>query len=132
MAILDCHLTTHAIGRFRERVRPALAWEHAEAEFRAVLALAEETSLPPAWLAELQRQRADMYLVLGDLVMPLTRSAITPGRWLVTTCLTRGGLCDVARKARNDRRQRRHQAEGRRRDPARPYARLEHSYARGS
>jgi hypothetical protein len=89
MAMLDCHLTTHAIDRFRERVRPALAWEQAEHEFRAVLSLAEETPHPPAWLAGRELQRASMYLVLGDLVMPLTRSAITPGRWLVTTCLTR-------------------------------------------
>jgi hypothetical protein len=132
MAMLDCYLTTHAIARFRERVRPALAWEQAEAEFRAVLSLAEEAPHPPAWLAGRERQSADMYLVLGDLVMPLARSAVTPGRWLVTTCLARGGISDLARKARNDRCQRRHQAEGRRRDPARPYSRLEHSCARGS
>jgi hypothetical protein len=90
--MLDCHLTTHAIGRFRERVRTALAWKHAEAEFRVVFSLAEETPNPPARLAERQRQSADMYLVLGDLLMPLGPSALTPGRWLVTTCLTRGAI----------------------------------------
>ena len=46
--MLDCHLTTRAIRQFRERVRPALAWEHAEREFRAVLALADETPHAPA------------------------------------------------------------------------------------
>lgn len=125
--MLDCRVTTHAISRFRERVRPALTWEHAEREFRAVLALAEETLHAPAWLAERQRQHADRYLVLGDLVMPLTPSAVTPGRWLVTTCLTRGGISDVAREGRNSRRRRRQRPEGRRRDPAPPYLRLERS-----
>jgi hypothetical protein len=104
MAVLDRHLATHAISRFRERARPAFTWEHAEREFRAVLSLAEHKPHPPAWLVDRQCQHANAYLVLGDLVMPLPLSAVTPGRWLVTTCLTRCGISDVARKARNKRR----------------------------
>jgi hypothetical protein len=105
MAMLDCHLTTYAISRFRERVRPALAWEQAEREFKTVLLLAEASLCAPSWLADRQRQESDLYLVLGDLVMPLKASVVTPGRWLVTTCLTRGGISDLAREARNSRRQ---------------------------
>ena len=116
MLTLDCHLTTHAISRFRERVRPALTWEHAEREFNLVLALADATPHAPAWVAERQRQHADLYLVLGDLVMPLTASAVTPSRWLVTTCLTRGGISDLARATRNSRRHRRQPTGGRTRD----------------
>ena len=123
--MLDCHLTTHAISRFRERVRPALTWEHAERELGAVLALAEETPHAPAWLAERQRHHADLYRVLGDLVMPLTASTVTPGRWLVTTCLTRGGISDLAREARNSRRQRRHPPSGQKHDRTPRHARLE-------
>jgi hypothetical protein len=33
-----------------------------------------------------------LYLVPGDLVMPLRLSVVTPRRWLVTTCLTRGAI----------------------------------------
>lgn len=125
MAVLDCHLTTHAISRFRERVRPALTWERAEREFNAVLAVAEATQHAPAWLAARQRQHADLYLVLGDLAMPLTASAVTPGRWLVTTCLTRGGISDLGRDKRNSRRERRQPTSGRRRDRTPRHVRLE-------
>lgn len=125
MTTLDYHLTTHAISRFRERVRPALTWTHAEREFNHVLALAEATPHPPAWMAERQRQHADLYLVLGDLVMPLAASAVTPGRWLVTTCLTRGGISDLARQTRNSRRQRRQPTSDRRRERTPPHLRLE-------
>ena len=132
MTMLDCHLTTHAISRFRERVRPALTWEHAEREFNAVLALADATPHAPAWLAERQRQHAALYLVLGDLAMPLAASTVTPDRWLVTTCLTRGGISDLARETRNSRRQRRQPASGTRRDRTSRHARLERRWALGS
>jgi hypothetical protein len=132
MTMLDCHLTTHAISRSRERVRPALTWEHAEHEFNALLALAEATPPAPAWLAERQRQHADLYLVLGDLAMPLTASAVTQSRWLVTTCLTRGGISDLARETRNSRRQRRQSTSGTRRDRTPRHVRLGRRHALGS
>jgi hypothetical protein len=99
--------TTHAVERFRERVRPGLTWDAAERELAQLLRAGEAKPEAPSWLADVQRQRADLYLIVGDIVFPLAASEVRPGRWLVTTCIARGGLSGVARKRRNDRRRRR-------------------------
>jgi hypothetical protein len=96
---MDFHFTTHAIERFRERVRPGLAWDAAEREFARVARLARATPQPPEWLADREREHAELYLVVGDLVWPMAASAAHADRRLITTRLARGGLSDFARAA---------------------------------
>lgn len=93
-------LTTHAVKRFRERVRPGLAWDAAESELLRLLDLGEIAAEPPAWLADRQLETAESYLVVGDLVFPLARSSYNDSRWLAKTCLARGGISELARARR--------------------------------
>ena len=43
------HLTSHAIERYRDRVRPGLSFEAAELELARVAASGEITTQAPAW-----------------------------------------------------------------------------------
>src|SRR5438067_2327865 len=56
---------------------------------------------PPTWLAARAQQEAERYVVIGeDIVAPLVASRERPGAWLVLTCITRGGVSDIARDRR--------------------------------
>jgi hypothetical protein len=97
-------LTSHAVKRFRERVRPGLAWDAAESELLRLLDFGETSTEPPAWLADRQLEQAEMYLVIGDLVFPLERSSYDDNRWLAKTCIARGGISELARARRKHHR----------------------------
>jgi len=104
-------LTTHAITRFVERVRPALRWSAAEEELSRLLALGEAVEQPPPWFVDRAQQQAARYVVIAnEIVVPLSASREQPGRWLALTCIARGGISDVARARRNDIRSRRTEA----------------------
>lgn len=96
----------HAVERFIERVRPGLEVTRAQSELDHLLWLADYVFEAPEWLASRARQRAPMYAVIADIVLPLQigrdRSSL-----IAVTCLTRGGLSDPARARRNDARIRR-------------------------
>jgi hypothetical protein len=96
-------LTEHAIERFRERVRPAIDFDAAADELAQIAARGELTAVAPAWL----RARALVYLVLGDVVLPLEPDRREPDRLVAVTCLVRGSLSPRARAARNACRRRR-------------------------
>jgi hypothetical protein len=70
-------LTQHAIGRFNQRVRPTLDEDQAGAELRRLVCLGTISATAPRWLAETQHQAAAMYLVVGDVVIPLDPPART-------------------------------------------------------
>jgi hypothetical protein len=102
-------LSSHALVRYRERVKPALAFEAASRELFALLAVGEHVCEAPSWLAAKQRTVAEAYLVIGDdLVLPLARTA---SGWIAKTCIARGGISSRARECRNRARR----ADGRRR-----------------
>jgi hypothetical protein len=94
-------LKTHAVARFIEKVRPALRWAAAEREFEGLLKTGTMVEDPPGWLAARALQDAERYVAIGeDIVAPLAASRERPGEWLVLTCITRGGVSDLARERR--------------------------------
>jgi hypothetical protein len=105
--------TTHAVARFRDRVRPGLGWEAAEAEMLRLAQLTDPVPEPPAWFARRAHATAERYLVLGDLVFPLARSSQRAELWLIASCIPRGTLSDRGRQER--RRQRAEKRRARRR-----------------
>jgi hypothetical protein len=110
-------LTTHAVERFIERVRPGLALPGAELELERVLAHGHLTDQPPVWLADRRRPDASMYVSLGDVSLPLARSRERVGQWVALTCLTTGTVSPAARARRKQmyqaRRRSRRAAAGR-------------------
>lgn len=99
---IEVALTRHALERFGERVRPALADEALATELGALISrFGRVLNEPPVWQAERGRQKSDLYIELGeDLVVPLNRGGT---RYFATTVLTRSGISDKAREKRNRR-----------------------------
>lgn len=97
--------TTHAIERFRDRVRPGLSFADAEVELARLAPAGQVVSESPDWHARRAAQRALCYLVIGDLVLPL-KAAHQPGRYVATTCIPKGGLSEASRQRRNRHRSR--------------------------
>lgn len=58
-------ISSHALERFRSRVRPGLHTDAASAELSRLVPLGEVVAQPPRWFAERQRQEAPQYLVVG-------------------------------------------------------------------
>jgi hypothetical protein len=83
---LTIDLTAHAIERFRDRVRPGLDLDAAADELARLAGVAEVTPLRPEWLNGF----ALLYLVVGDVALPLEPSHDDPERLTATTCLVRG------------------------------------------
>ena len=100
MSALTIELSSHAVDRFRERVRPGLDPEAACDELARLAAIGELHDEAPAWLAARQRQEATAYLVAGDVVLPLQARPNPPDHYGVPTCLVRGGLSFEARARR--------------------------------
>ena len=107
MPTLEIRLTTHAVDRFHERVRPALTRAAAEDELARLVLFGSIFSEAPAWFAIRQRQRAAAYLVIGDLVLPLEPVGTGGDAYSAVTCIARGGISETARFRRNGRRHRR-------------------------
>jgi hypothetical protein len=104
---LSIGLTSHAVDRFQERVRPGLSHEQAEEELGRLIRFGEVSSAPPRWLADTQRQRAAFYLLVGDIVLPLDPHPAQRERLQALTCLVAGGISEAARERRNSLRARR-------------------------
>jgi hypothetical protein len=101
-------LKTHAITRFKDRVRPGLGWSAAEREFERLLRMGTAVEQPPAWLIADATQGTPRYVLIGDdIVVPLVASVERPGDWVALTCIARGGLTEQARTRRNERRSQR-------------------------
>jgi hypothetical protein len=86
-APLTIDLTAHAIQRFRDRVRPALDLDGAADELANLICQAEVTPQRPQWLHGF----ALLYLVVGDVALPLEPALNDPERLVATTCLVRNG-----------------------------------------
>jgi hypothetical protein len=101
----------HALERYAERVRPHLEGHrdllYADLQ-RLVAACGTVSPDRPAWInddwtTETDETRTLLWLDCGDIAVPLCGT--TGGeRLLATTLLTRGGISDVARRRRNQRR----------------------------
>lgn len=101
------HLTTHAVERYRDRVRPGLSFEAAELELGRVAALGEVTTEAPAWHLRSCAQEAPFYLMIADILLPLRPHHSEPGVLVATTCLPARSLSAGARRYRNARKHRR-------------------------
>jgi hypothetical protein len=99
-AVTTIDLTAHAIQRFRDRVRPALDLDAAADELARLAGQAELTPSPPEWL----RGFAHLYLVAGDVALPLELALGDPERLVATTCLVRNGHPRRRRRRGNYRR----------------------------
>jgi hypothetical protein len=90
----------HAVERYRERAFPAADLELAESRLEALATSAHLVSRPPLWHAGRASEKAELYLVIGDLVFPIVRTARI-GSWMAKTCIARGGISEETRRRRN-------------------------------
>ena len=90
------NVSSHAIERYRERVKPALDFDPAKLELEALLEIAGpfETE-PPEWMRGEQPEN-DGFIELSDGIV----AAIQGG--YVATILTRSGASSVYRQRRNE------------------------------
>jgi hypothetical protein len=115
-------MTLHAVERYRDRVRPHLASYdavHADAArltgVCGVLATEAPGWVNGTWEEERQKDTEPRgWLVCGDICMPLADDREKPGKLVALTVLTRGGISDEARTARNRRRSQRTSARRKR------------------
>lgn len=97
-------LTSHAVQRYQQRIRPGLSIEAAENELARVVLVGEFVTEPPAWHLGSCAQLAPFYLCLADVLLPLTPHHRQPGVLVATTCLAKGSLSADARRYRTARR----------------------------
>jgi hypothetical protein len=84
-------VTNHAVERYIERVKPALEFEAAMHEIRALTPSAEFSESRPAWAAATNEPDSEGYLVVCDsFAFPVVNGHLT-------TCLTRCGMSQEAR-----------------------------------
>lgn len=117
-------LTTHAIRRYQERVKPALTRAQAADELERLLPLATVDDEPPHWLTEdnlhedAPGHHVTAWAHLSDgVVLPLEHDIA--GDLLAVTVLTNGGLSPASRARRNARNHRRRSRRAMRRDKSR-------------
>jgi hypothetical protein len=93
-------LTTHAVERYHERVKPALSREAAKQEAKALIASCEITEEIPAWCVEgAGDHKVVAYAVVCDgVAFPLAEN---DGRHVALTCLARMSFSAETRKKRN-------------------------------
>jgi hypothetical protein len=106
---MPIRFSSHAVDRFQERVRPTLDEVSALRELRRLVHHGTIATEPPGWLQATARQRAPLYLVIGDLVLPLDISRRSNDQLIALTVIPRGSLSTNARALRNARRARRRQ-----------------------
>jgi hypothetical protein len=94
MQLTTIDLTAHAIERFRDRVRPGLDLDAAADELARLATIAEVTPVRPDWL----KGFALLYLVAGDVALPLEPAHNDPERLIATTTLVRS--CRPRRRPR--------------------------------
>lgn len=119
MSAITVYLTTHAVDRYWERVKPHLRRDQAQDELERFLPMSEVSAIAPEWwVHDPGETEAVAYALLCDgIVFPL---AIHGAYYTAITCGVRGGLGETARAARNSRHQseRRRRAEKRRKHPS--------------
>lgn len=113
MPAFTIELTTHAIERYQQRVRPALDVEDAADELGHVALFGTVSEEPPEWHAHTCAQLSPFYLEVADIVLPLKPHRTQPGVLVATTCLAKSDLSPDARRHRNARRRRRAVTSGR-------------------
>jgi hypothetical protein len=106
MSTVTLHLSPHAVERFHQRVRPALAVAEAEDKLARLALFGELTPHPPAWHAATAADIAPWYLVIGDVVLPLKPHWSGPDALVATTCFARGEHSEAVRRRRRAQRRR--------------------------
>lgn len=102
-------LSTHAVERFQERVRPGLTLAAAEDELAHLALAGDVVTTAPPWHADRAAREAPYYLLIADLILPL-QPGTEAGVYVATTCLPKGSVSDATRARRNDRRRSRRRA----------------------
>ena len=103
MSVVRIVLTKHALERFHERVRPALDPDAAGRELER-LAQSAPLAEVPAWYAEHIVEDVEPPDAAAELAPGVVLLLCRHGRALVAvSCVTRSGLSDAARTARNRR-----------------------------
>ena len=107
----EIDLSEHAVGQYRERIRPGLDHVDARVELARLVPSGEIRDTPPEWARTATAK--PYYMVVGDtLALPL---AAQRGRWVTTTCLVQSTLTPRRREERNRRRAQRAAAKRARR-----------------
>lgn len=119
---VDIRLSAHAVERYIERAKPFLSLDAGAYELAHLVTLGCIVRLAPTWFASRQRQVAPMYLVVGDIALPLDPDPSRVDRLLARTCLVPDATSYAAQIARSKRRSRRGDRCRDRRGPA-PYDR---------
>jgi hypothetical protein len=96
----------HSVERYRDRLRPGLTIEFAEAELQRIACHAQMSREAPEWLCS-ERQDAAVFLTIADATFPLVL-AEDGSFFVAVTCLTKGSLSPEARERRNLRGRYRH------------------------
>ena len=92
-------VSAHAVGQYRDRVKPGLDPDAARGELEHLRALGHVQTEPPDWVNP--ARPAAYYLLLGDqIVLPLAPQA---DAWVATTCVTRRTLTPRRRAAKSAR-----------------------------
>jgi hypothetical protein len=89
--------SNHAVERFAERLRPGMDPDEVRRQLSGMLASAVVTTKPPEWFKP--RQRADAYLVVADVVMPLRRCA--HDELIAVSAIEETTLTDASREKRS-------------------------------
>ena len=92
-------VSSHAAARYRDRVRPALDLDAAQAELERLRATSEISTVTPTWVHA--AKHAPYYMLLGEgVVLPVLRQG---AGWIATTCLSQGTLTPTRRRAKSAR-----------------------------
>lgn len=102
---MNVAISSHAVARYMERVKPALDYEQAEEELRRLVGINAEPGDPPSWLDESTVPPSDGYIELSDGIC-----AAVVGR-NVATVLTRTGCHPTHRANKNAAKARRRKAK---------------------
>lgn len=94
-------ISTHAIDRYRERVRPGLDRKATKHEIEHLIQVGEVTKMPPEWCGGDRDTSDGAFLLIGnDLVLPLRGEG---EELTAVTCLVRGTISARERRRRRAR-----------------------------
>jgi len=115
MPTYTIQISTHAVERFNERVRPALTADAAADELGRIALVGTVTEVPPPWHLRNCAQISPFYLEVADVLLPLKPHWSEPGVLVATTCIPKGSLSEASRERRAARRRERQPAGQRQR-----------------
>lgn len=97
-------VSDHAVGQYRERVKPAFSQRRARRDLLALLRCVDpelQDDAPP-WLVARDREDCAGWVVIADLAFPVAEDGKT-----LKTCIPRGGVSPARRVWLNEHKPRR-------------------------